>query len=100
VDKIFVSPTRFDEEDGLAPLRRHGVDYVVLKQTNVSNPMLQALETALAREARRIAEFKPYRPDVGDLERSMVPPFLHNTAARIHPALERPGPTVEIWQLR
>ena len=100
VDKIFVSPARFEEENGLAPLRRHGVDYVVLKQTNVSNPTLQALETALAREARRIAEFTPYRSEVGDLERSVVPPFLHNTAARIHPALERPGPTIEIWALR
>ena len=100
VDKIFVSPSRFESEEGLAPLRAMGVDYVVLKQSNVRNPTLDALDRALARDARLIAEFTPYRADVGSLERSGVPPFMHNTAARIHPALERPGPIVEIWEIR
>lgn len=100
VDKIFVSPSRFEGGEGLAPLRSIGVDYVVLKQTNVPNPSLRSLEAALQREAQRIAEFTPYRSDVSAAERATVPPFLHNTAARIHPALERPGPTIEVWAIR
>jgi hypothetical protein len=98
VDKIFVSPSRF-ESDGLARLRELGVSYVVLKQANVPNPTLRPLEAALAAGARRVAEFTPYRADAGPERRAEVPPFMHNTAARIHPALERPGPIVEIWQL-
>ena len=31
--------------------------------------------------------------------RRAIAPFLHNTDARIDDALERPGPTLEIWQL-
>jgi hypothetical protein len=100
VDKIFVSPSQFQDEDGLTPLRAMGVDYVVLKQANVRNPAFDALDRALAREARLIAEFTPYRADAGPFERSTVPPFMHNTAARIHPSLERPGPIVEIWELK
>jgi hypothetical protein len=99
-DKIFVSPRRFGNGEGLASLSRLGVKYVVLKQTNTPNPSLAALDAALAREAWRIAEITPYRQDVRREERAAVPPFLHNTAARIHPWLERPGPTVEIWELK
>ncbi len=99
VDKIFVSPSRFAESDGAAQLRQLGVRYVVLKQVNVSNPSLRPLEAALTQGARRVAEFSPYRSDAGPQERAEVAPFMHNTAARIHPALERPGPIVEIWEL-
>jgi len=28
-----------------------------------------------------------------------TPPFLHNGDARIVPALERPGPIIEIWTI-
>jgi hypothetical protein len=99
VDKIFVSPKDFATSRGLEPLRRFGVKYVVLKQTNVPNPSLGPLEEALRREARRIAEFTPYRSTAGPAERAAVPPFMHNTAATIHPVLERPGPIIEVWEL-
>jgi hypothetical protein len=99
VDKIFVSPGRFSESDGLIQLQELGVKYVVLKQVNVPNPTLRSLEAALARGARRVAEFSPYRADEGPDARAAVPPFMHNTAARIHPVLERPGPIIEIWQV-
>jgi hypothetical protein len=71
----------------------------VLKQTNVKDPQLGPLETLLQQEGRRIAEFTPYRPDVAQAERASVPPFLHNTAAVVHPALARPGPTIEVWKI-
>lgn len=99
VDKIFVSPSRFASGEGLAPLRRLGIAYVVLKQSNERNPSLAPLEAALTREGRRIAEFSPYRPDATAPDRQRVPPFMHNTAARLHPALERPGPIVEVWAI-
>jgi hypothetical protein len=98
-DKIYVSPRVFDGSTGLGPLRRLGVQYVVLKKNNVPNPGLAGIEAALAREGRRIATFTPYRADAGDGDRARVPPYLHNTAARIDPALERPGPGLEIWDI-
>jgi hypothetical protein len=54
----------------------------------------------LAREGRRIATFTPYRASATAAERGEVPPYLHNTAARIHPVLERPGPGLEIWDIQ
>ena len=98
-DKIYVSPKVF-ETGGLAPLQHLGVQYVVLKQGNVPNPALAALEAALRREGRRIAAFTPYRPDADAASRADVPPYLHNTAARIDSALERPGPGLEIWDVQ
>jgi hypothetical protein len=98
-DKIYVSPSVFRLGNGLAPLRARGVTYVILKRNNVANPALQGLEAALAREGRRIAEFSPYRSTTTAAERVDVAPYLHNTAARIHPALERPGPGVDIWAI-
>jgi hypothetical protein len=99
-DKIFILPSAFTPETGLEPLRRAGIDYVIVKQVNVANPDIAGLEAALRREAVRIAEFSPYRADATADERAATPPFLHNTAAVIHPALERPGPIVEIWAVR
>jgi hypothetical protein len=87
VDKVFISPRAFGEADALSALRDHHVRYVVLKQSNTSNPSLAALEAALLREARRVAVFTPYRQDATPEERAKVPPFMHNTAARLHPAL-------------
>jgi hypothetical protein len=98
-DKIYVSPSAFTHGTGLAPLRALDVAYVILKRNNVPNPALQGLEAALAREGRRVAEFSPYRSTATPAERVDVPPFFHNTAARIHPALERPGPGIEIWAI-
>ena len=98
-DKIYVSPKAFDSSTGLGPLRKLGVRYVILKQNNVPNPALAGIEAALAREGRRIATFTPYRADATNSDRAAVPPYLHNTAARIHPALERPGPGLEIWDI-
>jgi hypothetical protein len=98
-DKIYVLPAEFDGTAKLEPLRRRGIEYVVLKQTNVRNPETAGLEAALRSGAQRIAEFTPYRATASVEERRRVPPFLHNTAAVVHPALERPGPIVEVWKL-
>jgi hypothetical protein len=98
-DKIYVSPGAFSSEPGLAPLRRLGVGYVVLSDGTAPNPALAPLRAALAREGRRLAEFSPYRTDVSPAERNLAPPFMHNTAARIDPRLERPGPIVEVWSI-
>jgi hypothetical protein len=98
-EKIYISPASFTGSAGLAPLRARRVTYVILKLGNVDNPALQPLRAALALQGRRIAEFSPYRPDATPAERLTVPPFLHNTAARIHPALARPGPGIEIWSI-
>jgi hypothetical protein len=98
-DKIYILPASLPPGDGLAPLRQLGIDYVVLKRSHGANPELQPLEEALSHGARRLAEFSPYRNHVPAAERAVIPPFLHNTSALIDPALERPGPTVEIWSI-
>jgi MFS family permease len=98
-DKIYVSPKVFGSAPGLAPLRALGVRYVIVKQNNVPNPALAGLEAALTREGRRLATFTPYRAEATAAERAEAPPYLHNTAARIDPALERPGPGLEIWDI-
>jgi hypothetical protein len=98
-DKIYISPKQITAEGGLAPLRAMGVQYVVLKGGNVPNPALTRLEAALEREGRRLVVFEPYRADVSPGERLAVAPFHHNTATPIHPALERPGPSVVVWSI-
>ncbi|MGH9371935.1 MAG: ArnT family glycosyltransferase [Vicinamibacterales bacterium] len=99
-DKLYVVPAEFSGHDGLEPLRRRGVDYVVLKKSNLPNPEVAGLETALAREGTLIAEFSPYRSGATAQQREATPPFLHNTAAVIQWALERPGPIVEVWAVK
>jgi hypothetical protein len=94
-----VLPSEFTPAAGLEPLRRRGIEYVVVKKSNLPNPEIRGLEEALAREGRRLAEFTPYRPDVSAEDRARVPPFLHNTAAVIHPELARPGPPIEVWEI-
>jgi hypothetical protein len=96
-DKVYVLPQEFTETEGLAPLRRRDIEYIVIKKSNAPNPELRGLEMALAREGRRLAEFTPYRAEAPSEARESVPPFLHNTAAVIHSELERPGPIIEIW---
>ena len=98
-EKIYISTRELSEGAGLKPLRDLRIDYVVLKRENVESPSLRPLVSALEREGRRIAEFTPYRSDVPMADRLSVPPFHHNTAARIDPALARPGPGIVIWAI-
>ncbi len=98
-DKIYISPREITPETGLAPLRIMGIKYVIVKRGNIPNPALRPLEEALAREGRPIATFEPYGAAVPASVRAAVAPFLHNTAARLHPALERPGPGVVVWSI-
>jgi hypothetical protein len=99
VDKVYVDPADVGGAAGLEPLRRLGVQYVVLKGYNGVSPAAQPLEAALARDARRVAVFSPYRAAAARAEHIAPEPFLHNTDARIVPALERPGPEIYIWKL-
>ena len=98
-DKIYVDPALLGGSEGLEPLRRLGVTYVLLKRYNRPDPETLPFLAALSREGRRIAVFSPYRPGISAAEQARIDPFLHNTDARIDDALERPGPPLEIWQL-
>jgi len=98
-DKIYLSPRAFDGAS-LAPLDAFGVDYVILKRYNTDNPALAPLESALRQHATLVATVSPYRAGASAEERAATAPFLHNTAARIQPALERPGPIVDVWQIK
>jgi hypothetical protein len=98
-DKIYVSLRAFDGHGTLAPLRDLGVKYVVLKRYNESDPSLASLDRALAGGAHLVAMFSPYRPAADAGQRSAVAPFLHNTDARMHDVLERPGPIIEVWRV-
>jgi hypothetical protein len=98
-DKIYIDPALVGGGEGLEPLRRLGVTYVLLKRYNRPDPETLPFLAALSREGRRIAVFSPYRPGISEAEQARIDPFLHNTDARIDDALERPGPPLEIWQL-
>ena len=98
-DKIYVDPSALGGAAGLEPLRRLGVQYVLIKRYNRPDPETLPFLTALSREGRRIVAFSPYRPGISEAEQARIDPFLHNTDARIDDALERPGPPLEIWQL-
>ena len=101
-DKIYVSPGAFgplSPGNGLEPLTRIGVQYVVLKRYNAEDPAAVPLRTRLMAAAARVAVVSPYRTDASDADRARVAPFLHNTDTPWHPALERPGPGLEIWKL-
>jgi hypothetical protein len=98
-DKIYVDPALLGGGEGLEPLRRLGVTYVLLKRYNRPDPETLPFLATLSREGRRIAVFSPYRPGISEAEQARIDPFLHNTDARIDAALERPGPPLEIWQL-
>ena len=98
VDKIYVPASAF-ESGTLAPLRDLHVTYVVLTRYNDGNASFAPLEAALNREGKLLATFAPYRADVPAARQAAAAPFFHNTADRIYAALERPGPTIAIWQL-
>ena len=98
-DKIYVSPRMFADGRGLAPLAPFGIDYVILKRSNSDSPATKSVAAVLAAQARLVAQFTPFRAGVPPTVRARVGPFMHNTAARIVPELERPGPIIEIWQI-
>jgi hypothetical protein len=93
-DKLYM-PQEVLDADPLGRLRAEHVAFVVLKRYNDEAPAMQPLTAVLARDGRRLAAFSPYRADAD----ARPEPFLHNTDARITPALERSGPVVEIWQV-
>lgn len=99
VDKIYISPSSVEAAGGLEPLRRLGVQWVVMKRYNEPNPSLAAFDRALAREGRLITMFSPYRAESGQEGRPTVAPFEHNEDALRHPSLERPGPVIELWRI-
>lgn len=98
-DKIYVLPREVEEHGDLTPLHRRGIRYVVLKRGNIPNPETAALERALARNGRLLTTVSPYRAGTPAERQAAVPPFLHNTGIQIDSALERPGPTIDIWQI-
>lgn len=99
VDKIYVSPVAVEAADSLEPLRTLGVRWVVMKRYNEPNPSLASFDRALAREGRLITMFSPYHAESGQDGRTTVAPFEHNEDALRHPALERPGPVIELWRI-
>jgi hypothetical protein len=98
-DKIYLSYDEVSGDRGLEALRRYGVRYVVLKRYNTEDLAGLSLRTLLTAHGTRVVVVSPYRRDVTAAEASAVAPFLHNTDTPYHPALERPGPGIEIWEL-
>jgi hypothetical protein len=98
-DKLYISPEAFDQSGGLGPLRDQRVAYVAMNRYNTPNSAFGTLRAALQRDGRLLTTFAPYRADVDSGRRAAVAPFSHNTADRIDPVLERPGPIVEIWRI-
>lgn len=98
-DKIYLQYADLGQ-DPLAVLKAHGVEYVVLKRYNEPDPATRPLADVLARRARLLATISPYRSGVTPEEAAWVEPFLHNTDAIIDPRLQRPGPIVDIFQIR
>lgn len=99
-DKIYVSPRTFVGGTALSPLQALGVQWVVVKRYNVSNPSLASFNRTLAREGRLMHTFSPYDPAADEAARTTVAPFEHNEDARLDRALVRPGPVVEIWRIQ
>jgi hypothetical protein len=97
-DKLYVLPREFESHTGLAPLRKRGIQYAVLKRANLPNLELAALQAALDREGDLLATFSPYHDGIA-AGPDAPPPYLHNTAIRIEPELERPGPIVDVWRI-
>jgi hypothetical protein len=98
-DKIYLSYARAGHGDADEALRHVGVQYIVLKRYNVPDPAVEPLRARLERYARLLATFSPYEASADAATRARVAPFLHNTDTPCDPALERPGPGIEVWQV-
>lgn len=98
-DKIYLSYRDLTEAGAGAALAAAGVQFVVLKQYNVPDPAVAPLRAWLARHGREVVAFTPYRAEADAQARARVAPFLHNTDTPYDPALERPGPGVEVWRI-
>lgn len=98
-DKLYVAYSELGGSAGLGRLRDLNVAFVIVKRYNNPDPATVPFLTALAAEGRLMADFSPFRPGTGGAERARVEPFLHNTDTPIDDALERPGPTLEIWDV-
>jgi MFS family permease len=81
-------------------LDRAGVQFVVLKRYNGPDPVVDPLRARLERQGRLLTTVSPYAAGADAATRARVAPFLHNTDTPYDPALERPGPGIEVWQLR
>jgi hypothetical protein len=97
-DKIYLGYGDAGDPAGEA-FRRAGVQYVVLKRYNVSDPVVEPLRARLARGGRLLATIWPYGASADAATRARVAPFLHNTDTPYDPALDRPGPGIEVWQV-
>ncbi len=95
-DKIYLG---FNEAGTGEGLRRAGVQYVVLKRYNTEDPAVEPLRARLVREGRLLTTISPYQAGADAATRARVAPFLHNTDTPYDPALERPGPGIEVWQV-
>jgi hypothetical protein len=98
-DRLYVGYGAFAEPRRLAALRQLGVQYVVVKRYNRPDPATLPFLNALASEGVRLAVFSPFASGAAERDAATVEPYLHNTDTPLHPALERPGPVIEIWKL-
>ncbi len=97
-DKIYLS--YYDTDASNAALSHAGVQFIVLKRYNVPDLAVEPLRERLAKTARLLATFSPYKAGADAATRARVAPFLHNTDTPDDPALERPGPGIEVWQVQ
>jgi hypothetical protein len=95
-DKIYLGFSQASSADGL---QRAGVQYVVLKRYNTEDPVVEPLRARLVRDGRLLTTISPYHAGADAATRARVAPFLHNTDTPYDPALERPGPGIEVWQV-
>lgn len=99
VDKIYLGYRELSGPDALEVLRRAKVQYVVLKRYNTEDPEVVPLREQLRQQGRLLASVWPYAAEADQAARARVAPFLHNTDTPFDPALERPGPGIEVWQV-
>ena len=98
-DKIYISPSEFTAARNLAPAKERNIRYVVLNQARGTNPAFRDLEQALDGGATLVGRFVPWGNAENEKE-ERPEPFLHNTDRTIDERLERPGPVVELWNVR
>jgi hypothetical protein len=98
-DKIYISPSEFTAARSLAPVTERNIRYVVLNQARGTNPAFRDLELALDAGATLVGRFVPWGNAENEKE-ERPEPFLHNTDRTFDERLERPGPVVELWEVR